>query len=112
MTTTSRWQRKWERDHLTDGWSPIPTQIVSRRTARRSSRGPSELLVQHHAALDLALEERVVGEVHVGQRHAARDQLLQLVLAAHEHVDEHGHVGALVAGAERRAREHALLQEE
>ncbi|PYN19178.1 MAG: hypothetical protein DMD76_27350 [Candidatus Rokuibacteriota bacterium] len=29
MTTTSRWQRKWERDHLTDGWSPIPTQIVS-----------------------------------------------------------------------------------
>jgi len=35
MTTTSRWQRKWERDHLTDGWSPIPTQIVSRRTARR-----------------------------------------------------------------------------
>src|SRR2546425_12463874 len=29
MTTTSRWRRKWERDHLTDGWSPIPTQIVS-----------------------------------------------------------------------------------
>src|SRR2546421_10097902 len=25
MTTTSRWQRKWERAHLTDGWSPIPT---------------------------------------------------------------------------------------
>lgn len=24
-----RWRRKWERDHLTDGWSPVPTQIVS-----------------------------------------------------------------------------------
>jgi len=24
-----RWQRKWRRDLLSDGWSPIPTQIVS-----------------------------------------------------------------------------------
>src|SRR5438067_890452 len=78
----------------------------------RISRSSMPALVHHHAALDLALEQRVVSEVHVGQRHAARDQLLQLVLAAHEHVDEHRHVGALVAGTERRAREHALLQEE
>jgi len=27
--TTPRWQCKWEQDLLTDGWSPIPTQIVS-----------------------------------------------------------------------------------
>jgi len=24
-----RWQRKWERDARTEGWSPIPTQVVS-----------------------------------------------------------------------------------
>ena len=45
-----RWQRKWDQDARTDGWSPIPTQVVSNeeysplaRTAeqarsRRSSR--------------------------------------------------------------------------
>jgi len=23
------WQRKWDTDALTDGWSPIPTRVVS-----------------------------------------------------------------------------------
>src|SRR5213594_1139604 len=60
MTTTSRWQRKWERDHLTDGWSPIPTQIVSNeeyvpmpptREQRRVADRLREMSRLHAAAL-------------------------------------------------------------
>ena len=61
--------------------------------------------------LDISLRD--LERIHPrGQGHAAADKLAQLVRARHEQVDQHGDVGALVAAAERRARQHPLLQEQ
>src|SRR6266849_888813 len=70
------------------------------------------LLVDDHGALDLSLLHQVEGVVQLLQRKAARHHLLEPILARHEEIDEQRHVRALVAGSERRAREHALLEEQ
>ncbi len=68
--TTSRWRRKWETDRLTDGWSPVPTQIVSNEeyaplppTAeqQRVARRLREASHQHAKALGLTRRRFLAG---------------------------------------------------
>src|SRR5439155_6650578 len=80
--------------------------------SKRSAITASGSRIYGYTALDLALKQETVGVIDVLEPHRARDQLAQLVLAVHEEVNEHRDVRALVPGAERRARQHALLQEE
>src|SRR5437762_13497326 len=82
--------------------------MASRRIAPVS--GP-RLFVHDDAALHLALLHEVEGVVEIGEWQAAADELLELVLAVHEEVEEQWHVRALVPASERRAGEHALLEE-
>jgi len=42
-----RWQRKWRRDLLSDGWSPIPTQIVSNEEYLPTPPTPAQREVAH-----------------------------------------------------------------
>jgi predicted TIM-barrel fold metal-dependent hydrolase len=43
-----RWRRKWETDALTDGWSPIPTQIVSNEEYAPLPPTRAQRAVTHH----------------------------------------------------------------
>ena len=94
--------------------TPLPAAATEPAPAG-AAPGSSEqrgLRVDDDAPLDLALQHEVEGVVQVGEREPAADQFVEPVLAAHVEVDQHRHVGALVAGAERAAREDALLEQE
>ena len=43
-----RWRRKWETDARTNGWSPIPTQIVSNEEYAPPPPTPAQQAVAHH----------------------------------------------------------------
>jgi hypothetical protein len=45
---SSRWRRKWEQDAETDGWSPVPTQIVSNEEHVPLPPTPEQRRVAHH----------------------------------------------------------------
>ena len=82
MTTTSRWQRKWERDHLTDGWSPIPTQIVSNEEyvpmpPTREQRRVADRL-REMSRLHFVGEQRVAQALHQHLGHLESPQRLDL----------------------------------
>src|SRR4029453_13886523 len=100
-----------------------PTRRTCRRTScagapppwtrpARRSYAPERLRVDDDAPLHLALQHDVERVVQLGEGQAAADHLIEAVLAAHVEIDQHRHVRALVAAAERTAGEHALLQEQ
>src|SRR5205823_6601522 len=94
--------------------SPAATCVIAAVSmAMRSflSACGERLLVYDHAALDLALLHQVERVVELRQRQPPRDHLVELVPAVHEQVNQHRHVRPLVAAAERRTGEHALLEQ-
>src|SRR5215470_56307 len=44
---TPHWRRKWEQDLSTDGWSPLPTQIVSNEEYLPLTPTPGQQRVAH-----------------------------------------------------------------
>ena len=56
-----RWRRKWERDLLTDGWSPVPTQIVSNEEYLPLPPTPEQQHVAHRLRETSRLHAAMLG---------------------------------------------------